>query len=44
MNRIDATDRKAAQRRANVRLAWTLATVALVFGVGYVAKIVLLGT
>jgi hypothetical protein len=31
------------QQRANRRLAWILASVALVFGVGFVAKVVLLG-
>jgi hypothetical protein len=31
------------QQRANRRLAWILASVALVFGVGFVAKIVLFG-
>jgi len=32
-----------AQRKANARLGWILATVALVFGVGFVVKIWLLG-
>lgn len=32
-----------AQRKANLRLALILATVALVFGLGFVAKIWLLG-
>ncbi len=32
------------KRRANVRLGLILASVALVFFVGFVAKIVLLGT
>ncbi|MDT7834445.1 cytochrome oxidase small assembly protein [Aquabacterium sp. OR-4] len=31
------------QRRANLKLAVVLASVALVFGVGFVTKIVLLG-
>ena len=31
------------QRKANLKLALTLATVAVVFGLGFVAKIVLLG-
>ncbi len=31
------------QRKANVRLAWILAAIALVFGLGFVARIVLLG-
>ncbi len=31
------------QQRANRRLAWILASVAVVFGLGFVAKIVLLG-
>jgi hypothetical protein len=31
------------QQRANRRLAWILASVALVFGIGFVAKVVLLG-
>ena len=40
-------DRSSGQqrqgRRSNVRLAWVLASVALVFFVGFVTKIVLLG-
>jgi len=32
-----------AQRKANRRLGFILATVALVFGLGFVAKIVFLG-
>lgn len=31
------------QRKANVRLAWILASVALVFAVGFVVKIVWMG-
>jgi hypothetical protein len=31
------------QQRANRRLAWILASMALVFGLGFVTKIVLLG-
>ena len=31
------------QRKANARLAWILASVALIFGLGFVAKILLLG-
>jgi hypothetical protein len=31
------------QRKSNVRLAWILASVALVFALGFVAKIALLG-
>jgi len=31
------------QRRANVKLAWVLASVAIVFFVGFVTKIVLFG-
>ena len=31
-----------AQRKANVRLAWILASAALVFALGFVAKIALL--
>lgn len=31
------------QRKANVRLGWILASVALVFGVGFVVKIIWLG-
>ena len=31
------------QRKANLKLALILASVALVFGLGYVAKLVLLG-
>jgi hypothetical protein len=33
----------AAQRKANLRLALILASVALVFGLGFVAKIAWLG-
>jgi hypothetical protein len=32
-----------AQRKANVKLAWVLASVAVVFFIGFVTKIVLLG-
>ena len=32
-----------AQRKANLKLAWILAGIALVFGVGFVARMVLLG-
>ena len=32
-----------AQRKANVRLAWILAAIALVFGVGFVARVLLFG-
>lgn len=32
-----------SQRKANLRLALTLASVALIFGIGFVAKIVLFG-
>jgi hypothetical protein len=31
------------QRKSNVRLAWILASVALVFALGFVAKIALYG-
>lgn len=31
------------QQRANRRLAWILASVALVFGIGFVTKVALLG-
>jgi len=31
------------QRKANARLGWILATVALAFGVGFVVKIIWLG-
>lgn len=31
------------QQRANRRMAWVLASVALVFALGFVAKITLLG-
>jgi len=31
------------QRKANARLAWILASVALVFGLGFVVKIIWLG-
>ena len=36
-------DLQQAQRKANVKLAWVLASVAVVFFVGFVTKIVLLG-
>jgi hypothetical protein len=36
-----STDRSGAQRRANARLAWILASSALVFALGFIAKIVL---
>jgi hypothetical protein len=32
-----------ARRKANLKLAWVLASVALVFFVGFVAKVVLFG-
>ncbi|WP_374675910.1 cytochrome oxidase small assembly protein [Ideonella sp.] len=32
-----------AQRRANRRLGWILASVALVFALGFIAKIALMG-
>jgi hypothetical protein len=32
-----------AQRRANRRLGWILASVALVFALGFIAKISLMG-
>ncbi|WP_217283559.1 cytochrome oxidase small assembly protein [Pseudaquabacterium terrae] len=38
-----ATTPTDAQRKANRRLAWALASAALVFGLGFIAKIVLLG-
>ena len=31
------------QRQANLRLAWVLASVAVVLGVGFVAKVMLFG-
>ena len=31
------------QKKANRRLAWILASIALVLGVGFVAKVVLFG-
>lgn len=31
------------QRKANARLAWILASVALVFGLGFVVKMIWLG-
>ena len=31
------------QQRANRRLGWILASVAVIFGLGFVAKVVLLG-
>jgi hypothetical protein len=34
----------AAQRRANVRLALILASVAVILGVGFVLKVALMGT
>ena len=33
----------AQQRKANLRLALILATVAVVFGLGFIAKVVVLG-
>ena len=39
----DAMQPTEQQRKSNFRLALILATVAVVFGVGFVAKIVLLG-
>ena len=32
-----------AQRKANLRMGWILAAIALVFGLGFVVRIVLLG-
>ncbi|HMO45550.1 MAG TPA: cytochrome oxidase small assembly protein [Rubrivivax sp.] len=32
-----------AQRKANLRTAWILAALALVFGLGFVVRIVLFG-
>jgi hypothetical protein len=32
-----------ARRKANLRTAWILAAIALVFGAGFVARIVLFG-
>ena len=45
MAAVNAADDRptAQQRKANVRLALVLASVALVFFVGFVAKLVLLG-
>ncbi len=40
---MNTMDREARQRKANVRLALILASVALVLGLGFVAKIVFLG-
>jgi hypothetical protein len=37
MNSHDAT--KDSQRKANARLAWILASAAVVFAIGFVAKI-----
>lgn len=36
-------DDDSSRRKANVKLALTLATIALVFGFGFVAKVVLFG-
>jgi len=36
-----SSQRSDAQRRANTKLAWILASAALVFALGFVAKIVL---
>ncbi|HSW03385.1 cytochrome oxidase small assembly protein [Aquabacterium sp.] len=36
-------DPQAQQRKANVRLALTLASVAVIFGIGFVAKVLLFG-
>ena len=45
MNALNVADDSstAQQRKANLRLALVLASVALVFFVGFVAKLVLLG-
>jgi hypothetical protein len=32
-----------SQRKANLRTAWVLATIALVFGLGFVLRIVVFG-
>ncbi len=32
-----------AQRKANLRMGWTLAAIALVFGAGFVVRIVVFG-
>jgi hypothetical protein len=37
------TMRDDSQRRSNRRLGWILASVALVFGLGFMAKIVFFG-
>jgi len=37
------TARQQAQRKANLKLALVLASVALVLGLGFVAKVVLFG-
>ncbi len=43
MNGAQAMDSNSPQRKANVRLALILASVAIVFGLGFIAKIVLFG-
>jgi len=39
---IDSAKPDTSRQQANLRLAWILASVALVFGLGFVAKIWLL--
>ena len=36
---MNLQDAKEIQRRANARLAWTLASTAIVFALGFMAKI-----
>ena len=40
---IDMANKTPEQRKANVRLALTLVSVAVIFGVGFVTKIILFG-
>lgn len=43
MRAAQVMERNSPQRKANVRLALILASVAIVFGLGFIAKIVWLG-
>lgn len=43
MKTAPASSTGAENRRANLRLAWILASVAIVFFIGFVAKIALFG-
>ncbi len=41
--KVNTVSRNEEQRKANLRLALILASVALIFGLGFVAKIVFMG-